>query len=336
MLMRTSTIHPKGKRQTMAPGRAQDERSAASIQPRPAPAYTTSLMAGAMSGLAVDLIFFPIDTIKTRLQSKEGFAASGAFKGIYSGLASVAVGSAPGAAIFFVTYESMKPVLRRQSEAFGWSSEPAVHMLAASTAEAAACLIRVPTEVIKSRQQTVAYGASTTTRQALKLILFEGGGLRALYRGYGSTIAREIPFTCIQFPLYEGIKAQFAASNTRRADLSTATAGASAQHALPLWQAALSGSCAGAIAAALTTPLDVVKTRIMLERRRGTPAAGPAGTVTSSSGVNVRLLPTLQHLIRNEGLKGCFAGVVPRTLWIGFGGAVFLGTFEAGVRLLEG
>ncbi|CAD6883876.1 unnamed protein product [Tilletia controversa] len=320
----------------MAPDRAQDERSAATLQPRPAPAFATSLLAGAMSGLAVDLIFFPIDTIKTRLQSKEGFAASGAFKGIYSGLASVAVGSAPGAAIFFVTYEGMKPVLRKQAEAFGWRSEPAVHMLAASTAEAAACLIRVPTEVIKSRQQTAAYGASTTTRQALKLILFEGGGLRALYRGYGSTIAREIPFTCIQFPLYERIKAQFAASNARHANIGATVTGTSAQHVLPLWQAALSGSCAGAIAAALTTPLDVVKTRIMLERRRATPSSPALSASTASSGVNSRLLPTLVHLIRNEGLRGCFAGVVPRTLWIGFGGAVFLGTFEAGVRLLEG
>ncbi|KAK0547828.1 S-adenosylmethionine transporter [Tilletia horrida] len=305
---------------------------------RPAPAYTTSLSAGAMSGLAVDLIFFPIDTIKTRLQSSQGFVASGAFKGVYSGLASVAVGSAPGAALFFVTYESMKPFLRNQAQSFGLTrsrSEPAVHMLAASSAEAAACLVRVPTEVIKSRQQTAAYGASTSTRQVLRLVLYEGGGIRALYRGYGSTIAREVPFTCIQFPLYEAIKAKFAASNARRAHAPNPSASTNVDHSLPLWQAALSGSCAGAIAAALTTPLDVVKTRIMLERRRVTSSAAPVNP-PSPAGVNTRLIPTLAHLIRNEGLRGCFAGVVPRTLWIGFGGAVFLGTFEAGVRLLEG
>ncbi|KAL9932097.1 hypothetical protein V8E36_009158 [Tilletia maclaganii] len=316
--------------------------SSASAAVRPAPAFTTSLIAGALSGLAVDIIFFPIDTIKTRLQSKQGFVAAGAFKGIYSGLTSVAVGSAPGAAIFFVTYESMKPVLRRQAEALGWRrSEPGIHMLAASTAEAAACLVRVPTEVIKSRQQTAAYGTSTSTREALKLILFEGGGLRALYRGYGSTIAREIPFTCIQFPLYERIKAQFAASNARSGTSPLPSGSLSSEHTLPLWQAALSGSCAGAVAAALTTPLDVVKTRIMLERRRAVPrTATTIGQAVPSaaapSGVNIRLLPTLLHLIKNEGFRGCFAGIVPRTLWIGFGGAVFLGTFEAGVRVLEG
>lgn len=46
--------------------------------------------------MAVDLLFFPIDTIKTRLQSPQGFAKAGAFRGIYKGVGSVGVGSAPG------------------------------------------------------------------------------------------------------------------------------------------------------------------------------------------------------------------------------------------------
>jgi hypothetical protein len=36
------------------------------------------------------------DTIKTRLQSQQGFLASGGFRGIYSGLLSAVIGSAPG------------------------------------------------------------------------------------------------------------------------------------------------------------------------------------------------------------------------------------------------
>lgn len=52
--------------------------------------------AGALSGLTVDLLFYPIDTIKTRLQSSQGFVKSGGFNGVYRGLGSVAVGSAPG------------------------------------------------------------------------------------------------------------------------------------------------------------------------------------------------------------------------------------------------
>jgi solute carrier family 25 S-adenosylmethionine transporter 26 len=49
-----------------------------------------------MSGLSVDLLFYPIDTVKTRLQSKAGFIASGGFKGVYKGIGSVFVGGAPG------------------------------------------------------------------------------------------------------------------------------------------------------------------------------------------------------------------------------------------------
>lgn len=49
-----------------------------------------------MAGTAVDLLFFPIDTVKTRLQSSQGFIKAGGFKGIYKGVGSVVVGSAPG------------------------------------------------------------------------------------------------------------------------------------------------------------------------------------------------------------------------------------------------
>jgi len=56
----------------------------------------TLLQAGAVAGLSVDLMFYPIDTIKTRLQSQQGFVKAGGFKGIYKGVGSVGVGSAPG------------------------------------------------------------------------------------------------------------------------------------------------------------------------------------------------------------------------------------------------
>lgn len=52
--------------------------------------------AGGLAGTSVDLLFFPIDTVKTRLQSPQGFVRSGGFKGIYKGVGSVVVGSAPG------------------------------------------------------------------------------------------------------------------------------------------------------------------------------------------------------------------------------------------------
>ncbi|CAG8813675.1 9514_t:CDS:2, partial [Racocetra persica] len=58
--------------------------------------FAQALVAGGIAGTSVDVILYPLDTIKTRLQSKSGFYSSGGFRGIYSGLTSVIIGSAPG------------------------------------------------------------------------------------------------------------------------------------------------------------------------------------------------------------------------------------------------
>lgn len=315
------------------------------------PPFTSALAAGALSGLTVDLLFFPIDTIKTRLQSAQGFWAAGGFSGVYRGLASTAVGSAPGAAVFFTTYESMKPALVRWMPGVfgseGTLGPAGVHMASASIAEVAACLIRVPTEVIKSRQQTMTYGKGTTTFQAFKKV-FQEAGVRGYYRGFGSTVGREIPFTCIQFPLYERLKLEMARSRARSqnaaalevGDRPRAVSDQELVRNLPTWQAGLAGSIAGAIAAGLTTPLDVVKTRIMLHTKQV--AAGPSGSSSVAAavetlprGVNTDIIPTLLHIGRTEGVKTLFSGFLPRTMWIGLGGAVFLGTFDAGIKTLS-
>ncbi|CAN0294018.1 unnamed protein product [Ectocarpus sp. 12 AP-2014] len=80
-----------------------------------------------MAGTAVDVALYPLDTIKTRLQSPEGFVKSGGLRGVYNGLSAAAVGSAPGAALFFSSYEAAKHALDPDS--------PLAQMAAASVAE---------------------------------------------------------------------------------------------------------------------------------------------------------------------------------------------------------
>jgi solute carrier family 25 S-adenosylmethionine transporter 26 len=70
-----------------------------------ATSFATALVAGGLAGTSVDLALFPIDTLKTRMQSPQGFVKAGGFRGIYNGLGAAAVGSAPGAALFFSSYE---------------------------------------------------------------------------------------------------------------------------------------------------------------------------------------------------------------------------------------
>lgn len=56
----------------------------------------THCKAGGAAGTSVDLLFYPLDTVKTRLQSAQGFFNAGGFRGIYKGVGSVVIGSAPG------------------------------------------------------------------------------------------------------------------------------------------------------------------------------------------------------------------------------------------------
>ncbi|XP_064450074.1 mitochondrial S-adenosylmethionine carrier protein isoform X5 [Mirounga angustirostris] len=164
------------------------------------PGFTASLVAGGVAGVAVDLILFPLDTIKTRLQSPQGFNKAGGFRGIYAGVPSAAIGSFPNAAAFFITYEYVKWLWHTDSSSY---LMPVKHMLAASAGEVVACLIRVPSEVVKQRAQV---SASSRTFQIFSNILYTEG-IQGLYRGYKSTVLREIPFSLVQFPLWESLKA---------------------------------------------------------------------------------------------------------------------------------
>ncbi|MBN3294010.1 SAMC protein, partial [Polypterus senegalus] len=117
--------------------------------------------------MCVDLVLYPLDTIKTRLQSPQGFFKASGFRGIYAGVPSVAVGSFPSASAFFVTYEYFKSALSTFTPPY---LNPVIHMVSASLGEMVACVIRVPTEVVKQRTQA---SPSTSTYRILLLTLRE-------------------------------------------------------------------------------------------------------------------------------------------------------------------
>lgn len=121
--------------------------------------------------------------------------------------------------------------------------------------------------------QAASYEKQAKSSLSAARIVWSTEGLRGFYRGYGITIMREvrctapkhnsssltngqIPFTSIQFPLYEYLKSRWASRTNR--DLP-----------LPAYEAAMCGCVAGGTAAFLTTPLDVLRTRIMTDMRVG-------------------------------------------------------------------
>lgn len=298
----------------------------------PLPSFRTALLAGGIAGTTVDVSLFPLDTLKTRLQSRAGFFASGGFRGVYRGLGSAVVGSAPGAAFFFCTYEGVKGALSSPAENLGGGGQDALaHMLAASLGEVAACAVRVPTEVVKQRAQAGQHGGSSWA--ALRAILAlhrdpAAGGLfrvwRELYRGWGITVMREVPFTVIQFPLWEALKGWGRRRRHRQQQIQISTnkigsgGGGGGGGDVSATESALYGSVSGAIAAFATTPLDVLKTRVML-------SSGREG-----------VLVVLRDIWAAHGLRPFFAGVGPRVAWIGVGGAVFLGSYQWAVNALQG
>jgi hypothetical protein len=76
-------------------------------------------------------------------------------------------------------------------------------------------------------------------------------------------------------------------------------------------ESAACGSIAGAIAAGLTTPLDVAKTRIMLE-------TGQRSSIASM----------LLKIARNESPAKLFAGIYPRMCYLSLGAFVFFFAYE--------
>ncbi|CAF0950195.1 unnamed protein product [Adineta steineri] len=245
-----------------------------------------SLVAGSIAGCSVDLSLYPIDTIKTRLQQKKSLTRGFLFSSLYSGVGSVLIGSGPSSALFFTAYNLSKQTIQ-------FSSQWQTHMTAATLGEICACLIRVPVEVVKQRAQVNRnLSLLTITRSC-----FQNEGLFGLYRGYFATVTREIPFSIIQFPLWELFKEYW-----------------STKQGYPVapWQGALCGSISGGIAASITTPLDVAKTRIMLAHHSDIDAASNSFTV-------------MKNIVKNEGFT---AGVLPRTMWISIGGLIYFGAFE--------
>lgn len=249
-----------------------------------------SVVAGAAAAVVVDTLLFPLDTAKTRLQG-EGLRHLGRL-GLFAGLGPVLLGSAPAAAVFFLVYDAGKAVAGSQSSA--------VHVLAAAAGEGAACAVRVPVEVVKQRRQAGASSSSLAVARAA----WRAGGVRGLYRGGTATLAREVPFSLIQFPLWEALKVQV--SKTRGAPCSSL-------------DSALCGAAGGAVAAALTNPMDVVKTRLMLQQ----------------AGRQEGALAVLARVAASEGWRGLAAGLLPRLLWISLGGVIFFGVYEQTLATLS-
>jgi solute carrier family 25 (mitochondrial S-adenosylmethionine transporter), member 26 len=359
------------------------------------------IQAGSLAALSVDILIYPLDTIKTRIQDPSYTKQAGKprFSGLYQGVGSVVAVTLPAAALFFTTYEGVKNVLLPP----GWEDESAdtslqrgsdashrrarvvgSHALASATAELASCVILTPAEMIKQRAQVARsaasppsssstqhhnskLGSSPTARAFRETFLSassSGGRERQqlgkqLWRGYLALASRNLPYTAIQFPLYEHFRAELsvmfglgkptadgrekkvpvAGRNTDSSDgvrlpfQKEDTPGQAAGKKMTrdqeiLWSgvsSAFAGAGAGSFAALVTTPVDVAKTRIMLSK------TGNSSTSTvMGGGAPQGVFSTMRGIWVTEGVRGVMKGGLLRCAWTALGAGVYLSSYETG------
>lgn len=108
------------------------------------------------------------------------------------------------------------------------------------------------------------------------------------------------------------------------------------------WQSLLSGAVAGMLSAAATTPLDVVKTRLMTEARRAVSQTGATGKVAEavakaqfvSAFTPSGVVSTLRQISAEEGFKGLVRGAGPRIVYGGCFSAMGFLSFETAKHIL--
>ncbi|GJD11418.1 Probable S-adenosylmethionine carrier 2, chloroplastic [Galdieria sulphuraria] len=252
------------------------------------------LLSGAVARGVSVFAMYPIDTIKTRLQleTSRGVAnywhslrkALSKPKYLYWGVVSTLIGQVPYGMLTFGSYEIYKSWLTGSLRA----SSRLVIVLAAIMGDLTGSLWLCPSEVVKSRLQA------------------------GFYQGYVGQIARDIPFRAIQLLSYEELRWRYRQWKKLSSieDLSNI-------------ENLVIGLVSGSVTAAVTTPLDVLKTRLMTQ---------PIGvsTIAYSSAWDCA-----RQLVQHEGLQAFWKGLGPRVFYIGPSGAIFFVVYEGMKRMLS-
>jgi len=125
--------------------------------------------------------------------------------GFYRGYSVHILGSIPAAGLYFGSYEFFKSQTL-QTDFF--AQHPFLAYLSGGMfAEAVACLIFVPVDVIKERRQvqTTMGFKYTSDFDAIKHTITHEG-VRGLYKAYGATVLSFGPFSALWFFFYETFK----------------------------------------------------------------------------------------------------------------------------------
>ncbi|KAI8052478.1 mitochondrial carrier domain-containing protein [Syncephalis plumigaleata] len=300
--------------------------------------YQNNFISGGVALALAYAIMHPLDTFKTRLQATAVTATvSPPIKGLLSketlsilskGFLASVTGAAPQGALRLATYELAKgylmhvpPVSERSHPVPGWMpqlSQVPASAVAATIGDLTSSIAKVPREVITTRLQA---GTATSSRAAIEQVL-NTEGVRGLFRGFWSTTLRDVPFMMILFTTYENFKL---AHQRGWRPLGGHPHENGDVNGVPTLASTLFGGVSGAIAGFLTTPFDVIKTRVMTETRTNLGVASGKQGVVGTSTASLTVREAARNIIaeaRAHPRPGTlalgqvfFTGAIPRSVW---------------------
>ncbi|TCD69618.1 Fe(2+) transporter [Steccherinum ochraceum] len=257
-----------------------------------------SMIAGALAGITEHAVMFPVDSIKTRMQV---FAASPAAvytgignaftrisstegaRALWRGVSSVIMGAGPAHAVHFGAYEAVKEFAGGNVQ--GGHNQWIATSIAGASATIASDALMNPFDVIKQRMQV--HQSEFRSVFTCARTVYQKEGLTAFYISYPTTLTMTVPFTAVQFTVYEQLKKFLNPSGIYSPTTHM-----------------IAGGLAGAVAGAVTTPLDVAKTIL---QTRGT-----------SSDPQIRhakgMVDAFRIIWQRDGMKGFARGLSPRVL----------------------
>eukprot|EP01039_Chlorochromonas_danica_P006071 gene6071-6685_t len=262
-------------------------------------------IASGLASVIVRTLLQPFDTIKTVqqmhphplsvAQTAKMIVATRGVRDLWSGVLVTALGSAPSVAVYFGVFSSTK---KRLATLLPPDQRFLAVGMASMMANSLAAVLRVPYEVYKQRLQA-GFGKSTAE---VVLASWRSEGLRGLFSGgkLVSQIARDVPYALVTAVSYDLL--QHLLHSHRIATNSSSTPPRLA-HKHEVGDA-ICGAVAGGLGSFVTTPLDVIKTRLML----ASPGLSTSSPAFRSFGEAFR------GINAESGLGGFFAGTTPRVL----------------------
>jgi len=235
--------------------------------------------------------------------------AEGGFAGLYAGLPATLLMGIPSNVLYFASYEALRDWMqRRELEA----SAPFVAGGAARAVSVTACS---PLEVLRTRiQARLEQGPRARGSGSMLARMVREEGPAVLIRGLTSTLWRDVPFSALYW---------FGTESMRDALMQRGCCeGSSVQFPV---LTLVSSATSGGVAAFITTPFDVVKTRSQLDCMPASRKHGCRGTAGRAA---LGIWQTMALILREEGFRGLWTGTTPRIARVAPACGIMLGTYE--------